>query len=328
MKRSRIVVLLVVVLAAVVATLWYYARQRAIADRLELSGSIEANTVEVGSLVGGRIARVLVKEGDLVRAGQPIVTFESDLPDLELAQQRAVVAQARAQLAVVVKGPRPEDLQQAKTNWEAAQTDRRRIEALWKTGIASRSDYDATLVKESNTLEVYRAAQRGGRPEDVHAAQAALDQQQKRLDFLERQHQELQVVAPADGVVEVLDLRPGDLVAANQAVATLLEPSQIWVRVYVPETQLGRVRLGQPATIHVDTFPQRAFAGSVVEIRTQAEYTPRNVQTVDQRADQVFGVKVAIAPVPELKPGMAAMVTLGPPSGTAPGAAATVGPAQ
>jgi len=82
------------------------------------------------------------------------------------------------------------------------------------------------------------------------------------------------------------------------------------VRVYVPEPQLGRVRVGQRAALTVDTFPKREFPGKVVEIRTQSEYTPRNVQTLDQRMDQVFGVKVAIDPVPELKPGMAAMVRL------------------
>jgi len=325
MKGKRILVLLVVVAAAGAATVWYYVVQKRQAERLELSGSIEANTVEVGSLLGGRIARVLVKEGDLVRAGQPLVTFESDLPDLELAQQRAVVAQAEADLAKVVKGPRPEELEQARIEWQSSEIDRKRFEELWKAGVVAKRDYDATEVKAAKALQAYRAAQRGGRPEDVRAAQAALDQQRKRLDFLERQHQELHVDAPAAGVIEVLDLRPGDLVAQNQPVATLLEPAQIWVRVYVPETQLGRVHVHQPAAIHVDTFPHRSFPGHVVEIRTQAEYTPRNVQTIDQRADQVFGVKVAIDPTSELKPGMAAMVTLAEP---APSPAPTVEPRQ
>ncbi|HEY0554116.1 MAG TPA: HlyD family efflux transporter periplasmic adaptor subunit, partial [Thermoanaerobaculia bacterium] len=112
--------------------------------------------------------------------------------------------------------------------------------------------------------------------------------------------------------------RPGDLAAANQPVATLLEPDQIWVRVYVPEVQLGRVRIGQAAAIHVDTFPRRSFPGRVVEIRTQAEYTPRNLQTLDQRSDEVFGVKIAIDPTPELKPGMAAIVDLAEPGAAPP----------
>src|SRR5262249_36824293 len=132
----------------------------------------------------------------------------------------------------------------------------------------------------------------------------------KQLAYLQRQKREGIVGAPAEGVIESMNLRPGDLVGANQPVARLLEPSQLWVRVYVPEPQLGRVRVGQTAALKVEPFPRRAFPGRVVEIRTQAEYTPRNVQTLDQRMDQVFGVKVSVDPTPELKPGMAATVTL------------------
>ena len=112
--------------------------------------------------------------------------------------------------------------------------------------------------------------------------------------------------APVAGRIEAFDLRPGDLVAPNQPVATLLEPNELWVRVYVPETRLGEVAVGQRVQIRVDSFPGRDFPGRVVEIRHRAEYLPRNVQTLEQRADQVFGVKLAIDPAPELKPGMAA----------------------
>ena len=120
------------------------------------------------------------------------------------------------------------------------------------------------------------------------------------------------VTAPVDGVIQSFSLRPGDLVAANQAVLNLLETNQLWVRVYVPETQMGLVRMGQDATLAVDTFPRRGFPGKIVEIREKGEYTPRNIQTLDQRTDLVFGVKVAITPTPELKPGMSALVTLKP----------------
>jgi multidrug resistance efflux pump len=320
MKPKAKILIRVLLLLAVAggAAWWFFFRPKPDA-RLVLSGSIEANTVGVGSLLGGRVASVDVKEGDVVRAGQPLVTFEADLRDLEIAQQRAVVAQAAAELARVKRGPRPEDRRQAEINWLSAETDRKRFAALVKAGAISQREYDVTQVKAANAHEVFLAAARGGRPEEVAAADATLAQARERLAFLNRQHEELEVAAPAGGVVEVLNLRPGDLVAANQPVATLLEADQIWVRVYVPETQLGRVRIGQAAAVHVDTFPHRAFPGHVVEVRTQAEYTPRNIQTLDQRSDQVFGVKVAIDPTPELKPGMAAIVNLaepGAPQGT------------
>ena len=319
MKSKLKIVIRVLLLLAVVggAAWWFFLRPKPDA-KLVLSGSIEANTVEVGSLVGGRVQTVHVKEGDTVQAGQPLVTFEPDLRDLEISQQRAVVTQARAELARVKRGPRDEELRQARINYESAEVDRKRFQALWEAGAVAKRDYDAAQVKAANNREILLAAQRGGRPEDVAAAEATLAQAQERLAFLERQRQELVVTAPAMGIVEVFNLRPSDLAAANAPVATLLEPDQIWVRVYVPEPQLGKVRIGQAAAVRVDTFPNRAFRGRVVEIRNQAEYTPRNIQTLDQRSDQVFGVKVAIDPVPELKPGMAAIVDLVEPGEAAP----------
>jgi HlyD family secretion protein len=320
-SKLKIVIRVVLLLAIAGGAAWWwfvYRPRHQETKQLVLSGSIETNTVQVGSLLGGRVATVHVKEGDAVRAGQPLVTFEPDLRDLEIAQQRALVTQARAELAKVKRGPRDEELRQARINYESAEVDRKRFQVLWESGAIARRDYEATQVKAANAQETLLAAQRGGRPEDVAAAEAAVAQAQERLAFLERQHQELAVTAPSAGVVEVFDLRPGDLAAANQPVATLLEPDQIWVRVYVPETQLGRVKVGQAAAIRVDTFPHRSFPGRVVEIRTQGEYTPRNIQTLDQRSDQVFGVKVAIDPTPELKPGMAAIVDLAEPGQAVP----------
>jgi HlyD family secretion protein len=317
-SRIKIGIRVLLLLAIASGAAWWFFLRPKPEAKLVLSGSIEANTVEVGSLVGGRVQTVHVKEGDTVQAGQPLVTFEPDLRDLEISQQRAAVAQGRAELARVQRGPREEELRQARINDESAEVDRKRFQALWEAGAVARRDYDAAQVKAANARETLLAAQRGGRPEDVAAAAAAVAQAQERLAFLERQRRELVVTAPSTGIVEVFNLRPGDLAAANAPVATLLEPDQIWVRIYVPEIQLGRVRIGQAAAVRVDTFPHRAFPGRVVEIRNQAEYTPRNIQTLDQRSDQVFGVKVAIDPAPELKPGMAAIVDLAEPGQAAP----------
>jgi len=308
MKRRAAVAVLLLAVVAAGAWLWRAARR----DRegLVLSGSLEARTVEVGSLVGGRVLEVYVEEGDRVAAGQPIVRFDSDLRDLEVAEQRARIEEARAALARTERGPRSEAVRRAEIEYRAAETDRRRFEALWRQGVIPRRDYDTATVRAATARETLREAERGGREEDVAAARAALAREETRLALLERQRQETLVAAPAAGVVESLDLRPGDLVPANRPVAALLEAGQLWVRVYVPEPELGRVRVGQPAAVTVDSFPERRFRGRIVEIRDQAEYTPRNVQTLEQRAEQVFGVKVEVEPAPELKAGMAALVHL------------------
>jgi HlyD family secretion protein len=111
-------------------------------------------------------------------------------------------------------------------------------------------------------------------------------------------------------VVQTFDLRPGDLVAARQPVAVLLETGPLTVRVYVPEPRLGLVRVGQAVELRVDTYPKRVFAGRVIAVSSKAEYMPRNVQTMEQRNDQVFSVKIETDSAPELKPGMAVTATL------------------
>ena len=308
MSRRRIVLIVLAVAAAAAGIVLLMLPSRN--HPLVLSGTIEARDVSVGSLVGGRVLSVQADEGASVKAGQPLVTLEPDLLDRQIQEQKAQVDQQGASLTRTLNGPRREEVARARASWSNAETERRRQEALLGQGLASRQQYDAASTAARTALESYQELARGNRAEDIAQARAALRQAEDHLSYLQRQKEELVVRAPADGVIQSFDLRPGDLVAPNQPVASLLEPEQIWVRVYVPEPSLGRVRMGQRAEVSVDTSPKRTFPGRVVEIRPQAEYTPRNIQTLEQRMDQVFGVKVAIDPVPELKPGMAASVRL------------------
>lgn len=307
--RKRAWLLLALLAAAAAGGAVWLARSN-VPKPFVLSGSIEARDVEVGSLLGGRVAKVLVEEGSQVAAGQPIVEFETDLIDLQIAQQESRVAQARASLAKTLRGPRTEEIARARAAAENAERERRRQASLLERGIVGQQSFDAAATEAKTASETLLELERGSRSEDVAAGRAALEADEKQVAYLRRQAQEAIVRTPADGVIESMDLRPGDLVAPNQPVARMLEPSQLWVRVFVPEPELGRVRVGQKAAVRVDTYPGREFSGRVVEIRTQSEYTPRNVQTLDQRMDQVFGVKVMIERAPELKPGMAATVRL------------------
>ncbi len=293
-------------------------------SQLVFAGTIEARAVEVGSLVGGRVEKVAVDEGSEVAAGDLLVAFETDLVDRELdgarariAAAEARVAAAEAKLAMAVAGPRREAVERARIEWEAAKTDLRRNEALHAEGVVDRAAYDRTLVREASARQSFEEVERGTRAEEIDAADATLAAERAALDIesaavarLERQRRELFVTAPVAGRIETIDLRRGDLVAPNRPVATLLEPSELWVRVYVPEPRLGEVALGAEVAVRVDTWPERSFPGRVVEIRHQAEYLPRNIQTLDQRSDQVFGVKVALDSASDLRPGMAATVTL------------------
>ncbi len=308
MKPKIVVILLLI--GAGAAGYWYWQRERAAAP-LVLSGSIETRQVRVGSLIGGRVAAVHTEEGAAVKAGDVLIEIDPGLIAPQVAEQKSRADAAKAALERTESGPRREDVERAKIAWQAAETDRKRFEALWRDGVIGRRDYDTALVAEATAKQTYLEKTRGSRSEDRAADTASLQAAQDRLSYLERQKDELVVRSPADGVVQAFDLRPGDLVAANQAVAAILERDQLWVRVYVPEPKLSAVRLGDAVEVAIDGTTKR-FPGRIVEIRDRAEYTPRNLQTQEQRMEQVFGVKVAVEPAPELKPGMAAFVHLKP----------------
>jgi multidrug resistance efflux pump len=162
----------------------------------------------------------------------------------------------------------------------------------------------AAKARYEQTLANLQKLERGSRAEDVDLAKAAYAYDQARA-------REAQVVSPAAANVEVLDVRPGDLVAPNTPVATLLERDQIYIRIYIPETEIGRVKLGQPAEVRVDSFPDKVFNGVVEQINQQAEFLPRNVQTRSERVHQVIGVKIRVNDATNsIRSGMASDVKL------------------
>jgi len=297
-----------VIIAAVAACGWIW-RQANHDQPLVLSGTIEARHIEAGSLIGGRVREVSVEEGASVAAGQALVTFEPDLIDRQIDEQKAALASARANLERSRNGPRHEEVARASIDWDNAERDRTRAAELLKNKLVGQRDYDNMAARAATTLETLRELQRGSRSEEVAAARASFEQQAARLAYLLLQREETVVRAPAAGVVDVFDLRPGDLVAANQPAVSILENDQLWVRVFVPEPNLNQLRMGAAVALSVDGLEQK-FSGKIVQIRDRAEYTPRNVQTLEQRFDQVFAVKIAVDHAPELKPGMAALIEI------------------
>lgn len=277
-----------------------------------VSGTIETDEIRVASRVGGRIAELPAQEGDGLTPGQVIARLEQP----ELAARRAALA---AQLAELEAGPRPEEIAATKASWEAlvAQLDLARLEAkraadLYTQKTISSTEHDRALAAVQ-TLEKTTASARsqydlllaGTRVEKLDAARAALAEADAQL-------RELTVVSPTNCVLELLSVKVGDVVAPNREVATLLLTDHLWVRVFVPEPWLGRVKLGDAAAVRVDAFPGRDFQGAIEQIARAAEFTPRNVQTTEERVKQVFGVKVRLDPASgDLRAGMAADVTFG-----------------
>lgn len=269
----------------------------------------------------------------------------------EKAQASAATATAQATLESIKTWPRPEEVEQARASVAAAEADLnnatvafQRTERLRASGDISQQEFDSAKFRLENVRarrdaekkrldlllngsrkediraaeERFRQAQQaeklvlaGPRAEEIADARAQLAEAQARLEQINVQLTEGEVKASAAATVEVLSVRPGDLLTPNQTVARLLEKDQIYVRVYIPEPQLGLIKVGQKAKIKVDTFSDRLFDGVIDQINSQGEFTPRNVQSRDERNHQVFGVKVRIDNREgKLKPGMAADVTL------------------
>lgn len=269
----------------------------------------------------------------------------------EIAEAEATASSQKAALEEAVHGPRPQEIAQAQADLAAAQADAvdaesfyQRMAKLAASDTISRQQFDdardkrdaakeraesarqhLALLQAGTRQEDLAAAQarfaqadsaaelarRGFRKEDIEAARGRLAQAQAQVAELDARLKEAVLTAPADAVVEVVSVRPGDLVAANRIVIDLLEPSQLWVKIYIPETDLAQVHLGQAATVRVDSYAGQVFSGQLRQISSEAEFLPRNVQTSSDREHQVFGAKIYVDnPQGALKSGMSAAVRL------------------
>lgn len=269
----------------------------------------------------------------------------------EIAEAEATARAERAAFQEAQNGPRTQEIDQAKADYAAAHADAvdaaslyQRMAELVKQDIISKQQFDdardkrdaaaqkaesarqhLALLEAGTRVEDLHAAEaryhqaeaaavlerRGFRKEDIEAARGRLMQAQGQVDELDARLREATLTAPADAVMETVSVRPGDLVPAGRIVMTMLEASQLWVKVYVPETDLAHVHLGQKATVRVDSYAGRTFAGSVGQIASEAEFLPRNVQTKSDREHEVFGVKVYVDNAQRvLKSGMSATVRL------------------
>ena len=288
-----------------------------------VSGVIEADDIHVGSKVGGRVLKVVAKEGQSVKAGDVLVLLEPYELRASLSESRASLKQAEARLAELVAGYRREEVDQAKADWlaakvqhENAEKSHKRMGDLIERKLIAHQEYDDAKAKAEeaeqkmkSVKERYDLLLSGSRQEDVAQARASVEMARARVELLKTQLDEAVIRSPVDAVVEVLDLRPGDLVGAGKPVATLLLTNSLWVRAYLPEKRLGHVQPGLEVKIRVDSFPQKDFSGTVRRIRRQAEFTPRNVQTTEERVLQVFQTEVVIHdPDRVLRPGMNADV--------------------
>jgi len=252
-----------------------------------VSGTIEVDEAHVGPRSSGRVEKVFAQEGDRLHEGQLIVQLAA--PELR----------ARRELAAAQIDTAIHDADAQAAQLEFLRADAKRQQDLLKRKVVSPNDAEraeSTAKTQEKSLE---------------ASQMKIIQARAQLADIDAQLKEMQVLAPAESVLEVLNVKVGDILIPpfNQEVATLLLPQHLWVRVYVPEPWLGKIKIGDQVRVRVDSFPGKDFPGEIEQVNRQAEFTPRNVQTVEDRIRQVFGVKIRLPNNDDrLRAGMAADV--------------------
>lgn len=285
------------------------------------SGTIEAVEINVSSKASGQLLEVLVEEGDEVEPGRVLAVVDHAAWDIQLRQAEAGAELARAQLRLLRSGARREDieqaeaaLRQAEASLDLARADAHRMSELAAKGAVTpkqREDAEARLTvaeaQRKAALEALSKLRRLARPEEIQAAEARLAQAEAGVDLLRKTIADCTIAAPTKGTVTHKAAEAGEIVAAGATIVTLTRLDPVFVMIYLPERDVGRVRLGDAAEVRIDAFPGRPFPGRVTYISPQAEFTPKNVQTKDDRVKLVFGVKIEIAnPQGWLKPGLPA----------------------
>ncbi len=287
-----------------------------------LSNAIEAKDVKVSSKVAGRITKTLIKEGDKVKKGQKLLELEGDEIIAQLKQAKASLSKAQADYKDLLLGARPQEiiqataqttrtnalLEEANLKYKNAFTDFQRMQELFNQGAVSKQKFDqyetqkALAEQEIINLKQEKTKseksedliKEGARKEQLKSLFAQVEYYKAKVEELEKYVSELSVITPLDGEVSSFDLKSGELIKANQPLITITDLSDIYVRVYIPNTKLGKVKLNQVVKIKADPFADDTFDGYISYIGAQAEYTPRNIQTPEERTKLVYPVKIQI----------------------------------
>lgn len=290
-------------------------------NSINSSGTIESVNVTISSKTSGTIIKINFKEGDRVKKGDLLVEISHDLLDIQLRQSEAGVELANAQLKLLRSGARREDIKQseelvkqAKINMELAKQDKQRAEELFRQDATTKKLYDDAIGRYGLTVTQYNSAKENLakiktiiRPEEIEQAQANLKKAVSMVDLLKQNIEDCKVYAPSDGFVSKKFIEEGENAVMGGSLLRLSNLETVNLVIYIPETELAKVKLGQEAEIKIDAFKDKEYKGKIIFISPEAEFTPKNIQTPEERTKLVFAVKIEIPnPQFELKPGLPA----------------------
>jgi len=290
-------------------------------EYIKASGNIEATNVIVSSQVNGNVLRILKDEGDKVNKGDTVIIIDPETYELKMQEALASKDFAEAQYNLIKKGARDEDvnqaeenLRQAQTTFNLAETDKGRMEQLYKSQTITKKQYDdavanyeISLARLNSAKENFQKVKNLSRPEELKQAEANLNRAKASVNMIQKNLNDCFVTSPSSGYITKKFIEVGETAGMMSSLFQVADLSSVELVIYIPETELGNVKLDQRAEITVDTYPEKTFNGKVIYISPQAEFTPKNIQTQEERTKLVFAVKIKIDnPDFELKDGMPA----------------------
>ncbi len=290
-------------------------------NTITASGTIEAVNVTVSSKSNGQIKNIPVEEGDRIKKGDLLLEIDHDMLDIQLRQAEAGVELANAQLNLLLSGARKEDikqseelLKQAKINLDNAKLDKERAEELYNSNAVTKKQlddaqarYDLTSAQYNSAKENLRKVKTIIRPQEIDQARANLKRSIAQVDLLKKSIEDCKVFSPVDGIISKKYIEIGENVAMGTSLFKISNLETVNLVIYVSEIDLGNIKPGQKADITVDSFKDKVFQGEIIFISPEAEFTPKNIQTPDERTKLVFAVKIQISNKNfDLKPGMPA----------------------
>jgi HlyD family secretion protein len=275
---------------------------------IEATGTIESTNVTVSSRTAGEVKSILFDEGSRVNAGDTILIIDREALDYQLEQALAAEQIAQAQLDLMLKGARSEDIKQAEEmmkqseiNFNSSKADFERYKQLWESKSISKkqfedmtSRFEVALAQYNSAKENYQKVKKIFRPEEIEQAKGNVKKAKASVDLLKKNIRDSYVTSPLSGFIVKKFVEPGETVTPMSSLFKVSNLTTVDLVIYVSEVELGKIKLGQKAEVTIDTYPDRKYEGKVTYISPEAEFTPKNVQTKDERTKLVFAVKISV----------------------------------
>ena len=277
-------------------------------NAVEASGTIEGTDVNIGTEAAGRVQTLRVDEGSVVKQGDTLLTIDDTEYQIQLRQAVANLESFEATYKLALAGSREEDIVQAEAAYRNAEGDYKRMRDLLATQTITQKQYDDAYARYVAAQQTYEKLKKGLRPEEIANARTRRDYAAAQVDFLKKKLRDCSVISPVSGTVTLKAIEPGELVTMGSNVLRITKLDPVNLMIYVNEQELGKIHLGQNAKVSIDAFGQgKTYDGTVVYISPVAEFTPKNVQTKEERTKLVFGIKLEVKnPDGGLKPGLPA----------------------